>query len=215
MKSGARIGPYTRHRPAVPHRGACRRSSDSIIWPNTRISQEAVVRALDPRPPLPHRPQRHRRGRRRARRQVGRSPTTAASVNRCIVHAQPRYLQGLRRPRHLPRRDQRRRGARHRRGVRRLSRRQAHRRRPRHAPVVAGARRGVHRRRHVAGRRRRRLRHDRRPTCCTSPSPRDGHDGGAQITASHNPKQYNGMKMVRARGVPAERRRRHLATSAT
>ena len=26
---------------------------------------------------------------------------------------------------------------------------------------------------------------------------RDGHDGGAQITASHNPKQYNGIKMVR------------------
>jgi phosphomannomutase len=25
---------------------------------------------------------------------------------------------------------------------------------------------------------------------------RDGHDGGVQITASHNPKQYNGMKMV-------------------
>src|SRR5438093_11519188 len=26
---------------------------------------------------------------------------------------------------------------------------------------------------------------------------RDRHDGGVQITASHNPKQYNGMKMVR------------------
>src|SRR5262245_25173732 len=25
----------------------------------------------------------------------------------------------------------------------------------------------------------------------------DHHDGGVQITASHNPKQYNGMKMVR------------------
>src|SRR5712692_8185770 len=25
---------------------------------------------------------------------------------------------------------------------------------------------------------------------------RDGHDGGVQITASHNPKQYNGLKMV-------------------
>ena len=38
---------------------------------------------------------------------------------------------------------------------------------------------------------------------------RDGLDGGAQITASHNPKQYNGMKLVRARGVPALGRRRH------
>src|SRR5512145_864710 len=31
---------------------------------------------------------------------------------------------------------------------------------------------------------------------------RDGHDGGAQITASHNPKQYNGMKMVRREAFP-------------
>jgi len=31
---------------------------------------------------------------------------------------------------------------------------------------------------------------------------RDGHDGGVQVTASHNPKQYNGMKMVRQQAVP-------------
>jgi phosphomannomutase len=31
---------------------------------------------------------------------------------------------------------------------------------------------------------------------------RDGHDGGAQITASHNPKQYNGIKMVRSEALP-------------
>jgi phosphomannomutase len=31
---------------------------------------------------------------------------------------------------------------------------------------------------------------------------RDGHDGGVQITASHNPKQYNGMKMVRREAFP-------------
>jgi len=30
----------------------------------------------------------------------------------------------------------------------------------------------------------------------------DGHEGGAQITASHNPKQYNGMKMVRRLAAP-------------
>ena len=30
----------------------------------------------------------------------------------------------------------------------------------------------------------------------------DGLDGGVQITASHNPKQYNGMKMVRREAVP-------------
>lgn len=31
---------------------------------------------------------------------------------------------------------------------------------------------------------------------------RDELDGGAQITASHNPKQYNGMKLVRAQAFP-------------
>src|SRR5438874_587514 len=31
---------------------------------------------------------------------------------------------------------------------------------------------------------------------------RDKHDGGVQITASHNPKQYNGMKMVRRQAFP-------------
>jgi phosphomannomutase len=31
---------------------------------------------------------------------------------------------------------------------------------------------------------------------------RDGHDGGVQITASHNPKQYNGIKMVRKEAFP-------------
>jgi len=30
----------------------------------------------------------------------------------------------------------------------------------------------------------------------------DGHDGGVEITASHNPKQYNGMKMVREQAFP-------------
>ncbi len=31
---------------------------------------------------------------------------------------------------------------------------------------------------------------------------RYGHDGGAQITASHNPKQYNGIKLVRREAFP-------------
>src|SRR6476469_3099901 len=31
---------------------------------------------------------------------------------------------------------------------------------------------------------------------------RDGHDGGAQITATHNPKQYNGIKLVRREAFP-------------
>src|SRR5712691_7131906 len=31
---------------------------------------------------------------------------------------------------------------------------------------------------------------------------RDQHEGGVQVTASHNPKQYNGMKMVRQKAFP-------------
>ena len=31
---------------------------------------------------------------------------------------------------------------------------------------------------------------------------RGGHDGGVMVTASHNPKQYNGMKMVRREAFP-------------
>ena len=31
---------------------------------------------------------------------------------------------------------------------------------------------------------------------------RDRHDGGVQITASHNPGQYNGIKMVRQEAFP-------------
>jgi phosphomannomutase len=31
---------------------------------------------------------------------------------------------------------------------------------------------------------------------------RDHHDGGAQITASHNPKEYNGIKLVRREAFP-------------
>src|SRR5262245_47851042 len=31
---------------------------------------------------------------------------------------------------------------------------------------------------------------------------RDRHAGGVQVTASHNPKQYNGMKMVREEAFP-------------
>jgi phosphomannomutase len=30
----------------------------------------------------------------------------------------------------------------------------------------------------------------------------DGHDGGVQITASHNPKEYNGLKLVRREAFP-------------
>ena len=43
--------------------------SNTILWPNTRIGQNAVRRRPDHRPQLPHRPQRVDQGQRRARRQ--------------------------------------------------------------------------------------------------------------------------------------------------
>ena len=58
-----------RHRPPDATSKSTRSIDGSIVWPNSRIGQEAVVRGVDPRPQLPHRPQRHRRRRRRARRQ--------------------------------------------------------------------------------------------------------------------------------------------------
>ena len=82
-----------------------------------------------------------------------------------------------------------------------ISKRQADRRLARHAHVVAGARRRVHRGRAPPGLRRRRLRHDGDRHDVLR-GVRDGLDGGAQITASHNPKQYNGIKMVRAGALP-------------
>ena len=87
-------------------------------------------------------------------------------------------------------------------GVRGLPERRADRRLARHASVFPGAGRGVHRRRaHARG---------RRPSdyglmgtdMLYYAVARDGHDGGAQITASHNPKQYNGVKLVREAAFP-------------
>ena len=39
---------------------------------------------------------------------------------------------------------------------------------------------------------------------------RDDHDGGVQVTASHNPEAVQRHEDGASRGVPAERRRRHL-----
>ena len=72
----------------------------------------------------------------------------------------------------------------------------------RHARLVAGARRRVHRRRARAGRRRRRLRHARhrhdvlrRRRATTSTAAR-------RSPRRTTPKQYNGIKMVRAEALP-------------
>ena len=95
--------PVQRHRPPVPHRRARGRRRARSSGPNTRISQEAVVRRVDPRPPLPHRPQRAS-SRTASSSATSRSSPTTAGFSEQPHESQPRHLQGLRRPRRLSRR---------------------------------------------------------------------------------------------------------------
>ena len=69
VKAGARDRALLGDRPADADRRGRGRSSGAIIWPNCRISREAVRPRRDRRPQLPRRPQRHRQRRRGARRQ--------------------------------------------------------------------------------------------------------------------------------------------------
>ena len=90
----------------------------AILWPNTLgRPRGASSTRRDRRPPLPRRPQRRRSAPAPCSATSRSSPTTRgltasrdALTDAC--HDQPRHLQGLRRPRPLSRRDQRRRGAR-------------------------------------------------------------------------------------------------------
>ena len=91
--------PVQRHRPAVPHRGARGRRARRSSGPNTRISQEAVVRGSILGRHCHIGRNATRRRRRRARRQVGRHGLQPA-LDRCMPCSQSRHLQGLRRPRH-------------------------------------------------------------------------------------------------------------------
>ena len=82
--------------------------------------------------------------------------------------------------------------------------------RPRHAPVVA--RDGGRASRRARSRRARTCvdaRAGAPPRCSTSRSADGGYDGGACVTASHNPPQYTGVKMVTRGRAPAVGRRRH------
>ena len=130
------------------------------------------------------------------------SPTTARSDDLSTCRS-PQHLQGLRRPRPLSvARSTRTRARQIGRGFVAYLRRQAHRRVARHARC----------RRRRWPRRSSRARARRAPTssttaCCGTDMMyfavvRDGLDGGAQITASHNPKEYNGIKMVRREAFP-------------
>ena len=113
-----------------------RSSSASIVWANTRISQEAVVRGSILGRHCHIGRSAAGRERRRARRQVGDHrlqpaiETMGISIDPTIFKAYD--IRGI-----YPAGGQRGGRARHRRGVRRVPEGQADRRRPRHAAVVA------------------------------------------------------------------------------
>ena len=44
VKAGARIGPYSRHRAALPHRRRAPSSNGAILWPNTWVGQRSARR---------------------------------------------------------------------------------------------------------------------------------------------------------------------------
>ena len=222
VKAGARIGPYAviGRQTQVEEEAIIERA---IVWPNCRVgSQSSIADAVLGR-------QCHigRNVSRQQRRGAGRqddadrfyeSLTIVRHGPRSTVmgtetedwdrgpneiHAhQPRHLQGLRHPRAVSRRDQRDDGETDRPRLRQLSEGVAHRRVARHARLVAGACRRVHRRR---------AREQGATVVDYGMLPtdvlyfavvNDNLEGGAQITASHNPKQYNGIKMVRAEALP-------------
>ena len=60
VKAGARSAPTPCSAAAWSSKKRAE-SQDTIVWPNSRIGQDAVVRRPDHRPQLPHRPQRRRR----------------------------------------------------------------------------------------------------------------------------------------------------------
>ncbi len=152
VKAGARIGPYTvvgRHCHIEEHAAVER----SILWANTRIGQDAVVRGAILGRHCPHRPERDARRWHRARRQVRRSPISAVYETRTPTFSRPTTSAAPIRTKST-KTAARAIGA----AFVDLPEGEAHRGRPRHAAVVAGARRGVHRRR----------RHRRAPTSSTT-----------------------------------------------
>ena len=78
--------------------------------------------------------------------------------------------------------------------------------RPRHARLVAGDGSRADRRRRRRRRRRARPRARRAPRWSTSPSASSGSTAASCVTASHNPKEYTGMKIVRRGALPGGRR---------
>ena len=139
---------------------------------------------------------------RRARRQDRRHRLQPAMS----IIQRHRDLQSVRRARPLPARSERGGGAGDRpRRSSPISKRGAHRRVARHAAVVAVGRRRVHRGRHAQGA-------DvvdygmMATDMLYFAVARDGHDGGVQITASHNPEAVQRHQDGAARGVSAERR---------
>ena len=156
-----------------------------------------------PRPPDRGRPAARPKARGRRRRATAPSqrppgPTTPLAYPR---HDRTRRdRQGLRRPRHRSRPARTTESPTPRGRLRPLRRRRRGARRARHAPVRARARRRLHRRRAGARASTSSTSAWRRPTSCTSPpAPRPP---GAIFTASHNPAEYNGVKLCLAGARP-------------
>ena len=201
IKKGARILPYSViGKQTHVEEGAV--VDGSIIWPNGWIGPDASRQGLDPRPQLPRRPQRHHRVSGGPRRQDRRSPTTARSDPiRSHPNDQPNIFKAY--------------------DVRGLYpqevNEEAARLIGRGFVAFLGAKR-------IAVSRDMRLSSPSMAAAFIDGATlqgadvvdygmmgtdmlyfavaRDGHDGGVQITASHNPKEYNGIKMVRQEAFP-------------
>ncbi len=197
VKAGARIAALLRHRPADARRRGARSSKASILWPNSWVGREATVRGSIVGPQLPRRPQRASRDARSSLATSPSSPTTAGYDHQSRSIFKAYDVRGLY-PSEINEDAARAIG----RGF--VSYLQAKRIAvsPRHAAVVARR----------SPRRSSTARANRAPTssttaCCATDMMyfavvRDELDGGVQITASHNPKQYNGIKMVRREAFP-------------
>ena len=216
VKAGARIGPYS----VIGRQTQIEEDAHvegAIIWPNCRISRDAAVRNAIVGRNCHLGRNVTRRPRRGARRQdhahrLHASLVSAARMPHCTLRPcrSTRHLQGLRHPRPLP-------------GE--INEDDRARRSAAASPRICKATTiGVSRDMRVSSPAHRRGVHRRRPrsraptsstTACSAPTMmyfavvNDGLDGGAQITASHNPGAVQRHQDGARRRAAAQRRRRH------
>ena len=207
IEDGARVGPCTRARPGLPRRGRGRGGRTPSCGPTAWSAPARRSRRACSGPTAGSARSRPRRRRCRLATETVPDRLHARLSLRPSQRADhvpgPLHLQGLRHARPVSRpRSTRQARARSAAASSAYLGASTHRRLARHARVLARA-----------GRRPSSTARARRaptssttacwaPTSCTTPSCNDRLDGGAQITASHNPKQYNGIKMVRAEALP-------------